>query len=299
MENVIIHNKPKKKGNLPLALVGGICLLFGFGILLFMPLVWHQANAKHPAALFSELELLALPLSIVGIVFLSIFSPLRGRRMLWLFFLSQIPLTLLSIIAAINTRAHIAGNWIAITSETLVFIPVLGVLYFLAYRAVRKYNVIPPFSWHYFRWGRAFIGAAMLLGSEFLISFIAEIITHSSGGTSQNQQTLNTLAIQVPYLIYTLTTISAGFFEELLFRVGSFEILLKKHKIWAFIVASVFFTIAHGPTKLTDVFAYGALALILTGFYAKYRNFYLNMTMHMLLNLVATGAFWLSLILHH
>ncbi|MFQ9539678.1 MAG: CPBP family intramembrane glutamic endopeptidase, partial [Lactococcus lactis] len=41
----------------------------------------------------------------------------------------------------------------------------------------------------------------------------------------------------------------------------------------------------HGPTDLYSWLTYGLMSLVLTSLYAKYRNFYLNMSVHLLWNL--------------
>lgn len=264
-------------------------LFFSFFYSIF-ELLFLQIKSS-PELLKGLLSLFILIALIVGIILLCIFST-KGRRILWLFFLSQWPSTVLGIYQKINPASK---NWSIIIIESILFFLIVGCAIFLAYRAVRKYNVIPPFSWKYFRWGRMVIGFFLLLGSQILIQFITNLISHNIV-TTQNQTELNSLAVQVPYLLFALSTVFAGFFEELLFRVGAFEILSPKHKNWAFVIAIVTFTVAHGPTNISSLFIYGCMAIILTGFYYKYRNFYLNMTIHMSLNLYVSTTFWLVLI---
>ncbi|HBC90147.1 MAG TPA: CPBP family intramembrane metalloprotease, partial [Lactococcus sp.] len=93
--------------------------------------------------------------------------------------------------------------------------------------------------------------------------------------------------------IFATQTIFAGFFEELTYRVGPFEILFEKNKILAFLTASLLFAAVHSPTDLYSWLLYGSMSLVLTSFYFKYRNFYLNMTIHMLWNFLGISATFL------
>lgn len=254
---------------------------------------------------------------VVTIIVLAIFAAIlvpiciffpKARKILWLLLLSQIPLLILSFYQWLNISVlgkAVAFGWPVIILESIVWIALTAGLVWLAYRAARKYNVIPPFSWKYFRWGRMLIGGVLLIGSQYLLAALFSVIFGPSGNqTTSNQASLNSLAVQVPFLLFFLATVLAGFFEELLFRVGSFEILLPKHKNWAFLVSAFTFALAHisaGPLwgtneALQSWIIYGTMALILTGFYYKYRNFYLNMSIHMTLNIIASGLFWLQLI---
>ncbi|GAB2025738.1 type II CAAX endopeptidase family protein [Lactovum odontotermitis] len=241
----------------------------------------------------SILSLIIFVVIVVGIILLCVLTQ-RFRRWFWLLLASQIPMLLLQIFMGINqnTGRNLVGDCI----EILIWAAVVGTFVWLAYRAARKYDVIPPFSWKFFRWGRMVIGFLMLYFSAFVVNIITIILTNSSVATD-NQQALDTLALQIPFLIYFLTIMLAGFFEELVFRVGAFEILLPNHKNWAALVSIVLFTAAHGPSDLPSLFVYGFYAIILTGFYYKYRNFYLNMSIHMLLNTFGGVVFFLTQIL--
>jgi membrane protease YdiL (CAAX protease family) len=239
---------------------------------------------------YSVLYLIIVALVIVGITLLCVLTK-RFRRWFWLLLASQIPMILLEIFMSINHNygRSLIGDFL----EIVVWAAAVGTFVWLAYRAARKYDVIPPFSWKFFRWGRMVIGWLMLIASSYVVNIINFIVTNSSVST-QNQESLNSLAVQIPFLIYFLTIVLAGFFEELVFRVGIFEILLPKHKNWAFLVSVVLFTAAHGPTDWPSLFIYGCYAIILGAFYYKYRNYYLNMSIHMLLNAFGGAVFFLS-----
>ncbi|MDR0299016.1 MAG: CPBP family intramembrane metalloprotease [Streptococcaceae bacterium] len=241
------------------------------------------------------LELIAI--IITGITLLCIFSP-RWRRWLWLLFLSNIPMSILGLFQSFNKS--IGRSWLIDGIEIILWSVSIFFLIRLAYRSARKYNIIPPFSWKFFRWGRTILGAFLLIGSQITLSALWQnfVIHNSSNTTTSNQASLNSLALMVPFVIYFLTTVLAGFFEELAFRVGIFEILLPKHKKWAFTVSVILFASVHAPTNIISALIYGTMAIILTSFYFKYRNFYLNMSIHMLLNFVVSGLFFLSNILH-
>ncbi|MDR2977054.1 MAG: CPBP family intramembrane metalloprotease [Streptococcaceae bacterium] len=242
----------------------------------------------------SFFTLLILMAIVVGIVLLCVLTQ-RFRHWFWLLLASQIPMTLLSIFMSINQ--NYGRSLLGDSLEIIIWAAAVGTFIWLAYRAARKYNVIPPFNMKFFRWGRMFIGLLMLYFSSLLVNIVTVMLTNSAAST-QNQASLDTLALQIPFIIYFLSVILAGFFEELVFRVGIFEILLPKHQNWAFIVSVILFTAAHGPTDWPSLFIYGFYAIILGAFYYKYRNYYLNMSIHMLLNLVGVTTFFLSQFLH-
>ncbi len=169
----------------------------------------------------------------------------------------------------------------------VVFFISLGLSYFIA----RRRKVIPPIAIKQFPLGKIFLG----FGSLFLVSLLVNILAQVLGlqASTENQEALNSLAQVIPLGIFAVQTIFAGFFEELTYRVGPFEILFEKHKILAFITAAFLFAGMHSPTDLYSWLVYGSLSLVLTGFYFKYRNFYLNMAIHMAWNFLGISMTFL------
>lgn len=211
----------------------------------------------------------AVVLSIVG-------NLLAYNKWQWLilFILSLTP-TFTSTFFSIHPPFSVLDNIIFY----LIFLLSLGFSYFIA----RKTNIIPKFNWKYFSITKLLAGFALLFLASILTGIIAQLIRQSPD--TANQEALNQLQKLIPMAIFVIQTVAAGFFEELTYRVGIFEIVFKKHRNIAFLVAMLLFAYMHGPTDLYSWLTYGLMSLILTSFYAKYRNFYLNMSIHMLWNL--------------
>lgn len=234
---------------------------------------------------------------LLFIILSSIFSK-RVRRFFALLVLSQLPTLLMTFLGASAFQKTLNSSWIFLTFECLLFLFFLAGAYFTAYHLSRRWKIIPRFSFQQTKPLFAFLGFFLLLTSEMLVSTLQQLfLLHPQ--TTSNQAALNHIALQIPPFIFILTVVSAGFFEELVFRVGVFELLFKnvKNRYWPALVSVILFTLIHSPTDVFSSLTYGLLALILTGFYLRFKNFYLNMGMHMLLNLTASSLFYLSLIL--
>lgn len=205
---------------------------------------------------------------LIGLLFVY-----RKARWLIFFLISFTPMLVTSFLFKKELAHHLYGQilfW-------FVFIICLGLGYWLA----RKWEIIPKPSLKMFPIGKISIGFLLLFAASFLSGIIGQL-THSS--VTENQAAINTLATAIPTSIFVAQTLSAGFFEELAFRAGVFEIIFKKNKILAFITACFIFALLHSPSDLYSWFTYGSMSLVLTGLYAKYRNFYLNMAVHLLWN---------------
>lgn len=151
----------------------------------------------------------------------------------------------------------------------------------LSYHWARKHQLIPVINRRYFHFGKIAAGFGMMFATAIISGLIMQI---SGTHNTENQALLEETGKKLPPLVFFIMTTSAGFFEELIFRVGPFELLFNKWPKIAEIVAWGLFTAAHGPTDFASFVTYGLMSLVLTGLYAKYRNFYLNMSVHFLWN---------------
>lgn len=171
-----------------------------------------------------------------------------------------------------------------------LFVILFAVCVWLSYRWAVKFKLIPKLVLPYFQLGK--IGAGF--GLMFLTSILSGLImtlTHTEG--TQNQATVEAIGNALSPLVFFIMATSAGFFEELLFRVSLFELLFNKWPKVATLLAWGLFTAAHGPTDFPSFIAYGSMSLVLTGLYAKYRNFYLNLSVHFLWNAFGIISFFL------
>ncbi|MFC4651808.1 CPBP family intramembrane glutamic endopeptidase [Lactococcus nasutitermitis] len=211
----------------------------------------------------------ALIIYLLGLLFVY-----NKGRWIALFVLSLLP----TITSSFLAEAHHPNATQSISIFFLIFFVALFISYFIA----RKPEIIPKISFKQFPIVKIIIGFFCILILSYLTGIVGQV-THSA--TTENQAALNQLETSIPFVIFAFQVIFAGFFEELTYRVGIFEIVFAKHPKLAFITATVLFAFMHGPTDLYSWLTYGLMSLTLTIFYAKYRNFYLNMSIHILWNM--------------
>ncbi|CDG05457.1 CPBP family intramembrane glutamic endopeptidase [Lactococcus lactis] len=211
----------------------------------------------------------ALVLSIVGLIF-------AYHKSVWLvlFILSNLPMLATTLFAY---QRHFT------TLDTVIFFIIFLLTISSSYLIARKAELIPKISWKYFPPLKIIIGFALLFLVSLLTGIFAQIINQSP--TTSNQDSLNELQKVIPIAVFATQTLAAGFLEELVYRVGIFEVIFKNQKYFAFLTALLLFAYMHGPTDLYSWLTYGLMSLVLTSLYAKYRNFYLNMSIHLLWNL--------------
>ena len=214
---------------------------------------------------------LSLLLYLISLIF-------TYKKSIWLafFVLSLLP----SFATSLMSQLH-SGRAFSSLDQVIffmIFFIALGLSYFLA----RRRNIIPPIAIKEFPLGKIALG----FGALFLVSLCVNILAQALGlqASTENQEALNSLAQVIPLGIFAVQTIFAGFFEELTYRVGPFEVLFTKNKFLAFVTAALLFAGMHSPTDLYSWLVYGSMSLVLTTFYFKYRNFYLNMAIHMAWN---------------
>lgn len=215
-----------------------------------------------------------------------------------LFFLSNIGLFVIGIMISVNKAHH--TQWSLV--ETLLFLLIFTITVAFTYGLARKIDIIPPFSFKYFRMGKMFAAIGIIYGSGMIINLLDIAITKSNA-VPANQAGINSMENSIPYLLLAIPIVFAGFFEELTYRVGIFELLLPKHQKIAFIVSAFIFAFLHvSAGSLLDWHAwllYGTMSFILTGIYYKWRNFYLNMSVHATYNFIGVVLNGLSKLLPH
>lgn len=244
--------------------------LFLLPLVLFFAVLFSKSNLQN------FLESIGI-LYLIGLLFVY-----DKARWLALFILSLLP----SFTSTFLLQLHHTFS----QTDEIVFWFVFVFSLLCSYWLARKANIIPKLSLHYFPPLKILLGLLIL----FLVSFLAGGIGQATRTTTtQNQVALNQLETAIPFTVFSAQTLFAGFFEELTYRVGIFEIVLKNHIKLAFIVATLLFALMHGPTNLYSWVFYGCMSLVLTFFYFKYRNFYLNMSIHFLWNFVSLLAAFL------
>lgn len=140
----------------------------------------------------------------------------------------------------------------------------------------------------------------MLVFGGFLLMVCSQIpsvmLTVSKGYEqfSQNQEILSDVFKVVPAIAFSAAILIASIFEEVIFRYGIFSLFSKgKQQILAFILSVALFTILHMTGSYGNAAAwlsYAGLSIVLTTFYAIYRNIYLNIAIHLLYNLMTVSV---------
>lgn len=170
-----------------------------------------------------------------------------------------------------------------------LFLMLFASCVWLSYRWATKFNLIPKVNWAYFQISKIAAGFALM----FLSAVISGLImTLTKTDNTQNQAAVEAIGRTLPPIVFIVMTTSAGFFEELIFRVSFFELLFNKWPKVAAVFAWGLFTAAHGPTDIASFMTYGLMSLVLTGLYVKYRNFYLNLSVHFLWNALGMVSYF-------
>lgn len=129
-----------------------------------------------------------------------------------------------------------------------------------------------------------------MLGIMLLVA--VPIVLLNKGNVSSNQQEINTMFKNVPFITFILTVLYAPFVEECIFRL-SLSKLIKNGKL--FIVISGFlFGLLHMIDKFTSfydllyVLQYSALGICLAKAYKDSNNIFVPMSMHFIQNFIAS-----------
>ena len=137
------------------------------------------------------------------------------------------------------------------------------------------------------------IGFALM----FIANFIGSLLTlfFIGGGSSQNQQLVETLLRTHPLLMVGTTVILAPFFEEILFRGTVFAWLYELHPYVAHLVSSFIFGFIHVMNfvlsgqfnEMFQIFSYMFMGFVLSQLYEKKNNIYVPILTHMMNNLIS------------
>ena len=107
--------------------------------------------------------------------------------------------------------------------------------------------------------------------------------------TPNNQQSLNELVSHSNVIIAIITLgIFVPIIEECIFRGILIKVMFQKKQWLGVIVSIILFTLAHGPTNVTDYIIYGIPAIIYSIIYYKTQRLEIPIIIHILNNLLAT-----------
>ncbi|GHU42859.1 hypothetical protein FACS1894193_08870 [Bacilli bacterium] len=103
-----------------------------------------------------------------------------------------------------------------------LFLLLFAACVWLSYIWARKYQLIPQINRRYFQLGKI-AGGFGLMFAVGMISALIMALTGTNG--TENQEIIDNIGKVLPPLVFVIMTTSAGFFEELIFRVSLFELL--------------------------------------------------------------------------
>lgn len=114
-------------------------------------------------------------------------------------------------------------------------------------------------------------------------------------GSSANQDAIASLTAASPIVMVITTVILAPFVEEMIFRVGIFQLVYERSRILAYIFSSLSFGFVHimvglfqgDFSQLLFLFPYSLLGFALCHFYEKRNSIFVPMLIHSLNNLIA------------
>lgn len=128
------------------------------------------------------------------------------------------------------------------------------------------------------------IGLSIMMLSNLIISFLLK------GNIATNEQNVRSLLEVSPIIAFILTSITAPFIEELIFRKSFFDVFKNK---WLFILTSgiVFGSLhvvlsLHSPLELLFLVPYCSLGIAFSYMYYESKNIYVPITIHAFHNAV-------------
>jgi membrane protease YdiL (CAAX protease family) len=206
-----------------------------------------------------------------------------------LFILTSFPSALLALF----------NQGISLTT-VIIFLISLSCIAFLWYYISNQLKVFsPPFQGLHSKSKKSkifsYLGLALLGVFLLLIAQIPSMWGISNQEISRNQTLWNTELVRLPIILVFIALSFAPFFEEVIFRFGIFALFQQgKRQIIAYLLSVILFILPHMLGSFDNLQAwlsYGGSAIVLTSFYAYFRNIYLNITIHFFYNLIML-IFW-------
>ena len=113
--------------------------------------------------------------------------------------------------------------------------------------------------------------------------------------SSANQDAVAALTTSAPIIMVITTVFLAPFVEEMVFRVGLFQLFYTKSRFLAYLITSLAFGSVHilaglfagDFTQIFYLLPYGLLGFVLCRLYEKRKSIFVPMIVHMLNNLIS------------
>lgn len=143
------------------------------------------------------------------------------------------------------------------------------------------------------------IGYACTLGTIkfYFFNIVSSllILLLNPGGSSTNQVMIESMTTESPLMMMITTVILAPFLEEMVFRVGIFQLIYEKSRWLAYALSSFSFGFVHiyaglfagDLSQLLFLLPYGLLGFVLCHLYEKRDSIFVPMIVHSLNNLIA------------
>lgn len=209
--------------------------------------------------------------------------------LLILFILSQVPMTLTTLVIQINQNKNLSFN---IYEIAFVLSIILIVVYFFLSIA-KNQKVI---GGEHFPSPKEFT----LIGISFivviLLNLIGSLLINMSGGdTTANQATLNSLFGYMPMIVAVpLVAFCAPVMEEIVFRASIIRKVFAGMPLVGCFFSVLIFGLLHSPTDIGSAIIYFGMGIVLTNVYYRTKNIYVSISLHALINFMGIIAIYMS-----
>lgn len=206
-----------------------------------------------------------------------------------LFILSQIPMTITTLVIQINQNKNLTFN---IYEIAFVLSIILMIIYCFLYIA-KKQSVIGGEN---FPKPKDFT----LIGVSFIaiiaLNLVGNLLIQMNGGdTTANQATLNNLFNYMPMMVAVpLVAFCAPVMEEIVFRATIIRKVFAGLPLVGCFFSVLIFGLLHSPTDLGSAVIYFGMGIVLTNAYYRTKNIYVSISLHALINFMGIIAIYMS-----
>ncbi|MBS7576210.1 MULTISPECIES: type II CAAX endopeptidase family protein [unclassified Enterococcus] len=206
-----------------------------------------------------------------------------------LFILSQIPMTITTLVIQINQNKNLAFN---IFEIAFVLSIILIVLYFFLLIA-KKQDVI---GGEHFPKPKDFTLIGVSFVAVIILNMIGNLLIGLNGGdTTANQATLNSLFDYMPMAVAVpLVAVCAPVMEEIVFRAAIIRKIFAGLPLVGCFFSVLIFGLLHSPTDIGSAVIYFGMGIVLTNAYYRTKNIYVSISLHALINFMGIIAIYMS-----
>ncbi|MCH4168195.1 MAG: CPBP family intramembrane metalloprotease [Streptococcaceae bacterium] len=206
-----------------------------------------------------------------------------------LFILSQIPMTVTTLVIQINQQKNLSFNVYEIAFLLSIFLIV--VYFFLA--IAKNQKVI---GGEYFPEPKDFTLIAVSFIAIIVLNMAGNLLIKMNGGdTTANQTALNNLFGYMPMIVAVpLVAFCAPVMEEIVFRASIIRKVFAGIPLVGCFFSVLIFGLLHSPTDIGSAIIYFGMGIVLTNAYYRTKNIYVSIALHTLINFMGIIAIYMS-----